>query len=271
MSGEREPDTWKPDQYHRFRDERSRPFHDLLALVQSRPGGLGRVIDLGCGTGELTRTLHESTGAHETVGVDSSAAMLEKAGSETRPGLRFVQGDIGKLGDAESGPFDLVFSNAALQWVPDHAFLLPRLRALLAPGGQLAAQVPANHDHPSHVVAHEIAREAPFAEALKGYVRSKPVLEPEAYATLLERLGFARQEVVLRIYGHHLASREEVIEWVKGTLLTDYERRLTPDLWRRFLDRYRERLLPRLDDTRPFFYPFKRTLFWAALPAPTTE
>jgi trans-aconitate 2-methyltransferase len=159
---------WSPDQYDRFRDERSQPFFDLLALVRPRPGL--RVADLGCGTGELTRVLHERLGARETLGFDSSPAMLEKAQAHAAAGLRFAAGDIALAG-GEAGPgglagvsplegrYDLLFSNAALHWVDGHPDLLQRLAAHLADGGQLAVQVPANHDHPSHLVAAEIGVE----------------------------------------------------------------------------------------------------------------
>jgi trans-aconitate 2-methyltransferase len=251
-------DTWNPQQYERFRDERSQPFYDLLALVRVRAGM--RVVDLGCGTGELTAAMHRRLQARETVGVDSSQAMLAKSAGLAADGLRFVQGDIAAIDDV--GVYDLVLSNAALHWLDGHDELLARLTRMLVDGGQLAVQVPANFDHPSHTVAHELAAESPFGAALSGPIRSRPVLPPEEYAALLYRLGYREQHVRLQVYGHQLASRDDVIEWVKGTLLTDYQRRLPAELWPRFLESYRERLLSRLDDTRPYFYPFKRILFW---------
>lgn len=255
-----EPHTdWNPAQYARFREERGRPFFDLVALVRPRHGM--RVLDLGCGTGELTRHLHRRLGAAETVGIDNSPAMLARGPAFAGDGLRFELGDIATV--AADLPYDLVFSNAALQWLPNHERLIPRLGALLADGGQLAVQVPANHDHPSHVVAAEVAGEPPFREAFGSYARRSPVLAPEAYAALLDRLGYREQHVRLQVYGHRLAAPAEVVEWVEGTLLTDYRRRLPADLYPRFLARYRERLLPRLDDVRPYFYPFKRILLWA--------
>lgn len=251
-------DSWNPEQYERYRAERSQPFYDLMALVRPRPGM--RVVDLGCGTGELTRELHRYLGAAETVGIDSSDAMLVKAAPLAGDGLTFRLGDI--AGFEAAGEYDLIFSNAALQWVPRPGETIERLTGALVAGGQLAVQVPANHDHPSHIVTAEMVAEEPFREALGGYVREKPVLEPEEYAGLLDRLGYREQHVRLQVYGHHLASREDVIEWVRGTLLTDYEKRMLADLYLLFLERYRERLLPRLEDTRPYFYPFKRILFW---------
>src|SRR5690349_15098037 len=127
-------DAWQPDTYARFAAERRRPFFDLLDMVSPLPGG--RAVDLGCGTGELTRELHLRTGAAETVGLDSSEAMLARAAPFAEGGLRFERTDIAAFSPREE--FDLVFSNAALHWVPDHPRLLARLAAALRPGGQLA-------------------------------------------------------------------------------------------------------------------------------------
>lgn len=251
-------DVWDPAQYERFKRERSQPFFDLLALVHPISGGAA--VDLGSGTGELTAQLHAKTGARETVGVERSDAMREKSKAFETPGLRFEQGDIATY---TGGPFDLVFSNAALQWLPDHVPLFTRIAHLVAPGGQLAVQVPANHDHPSHTVAQALAQTEPFAQALGGHVRQSPVLPPEQYAGLLHDLGFADQRVALQVYGHVLPSRDGVVEWVRGTLLTDYQSRLPPELFEQFLEAYRARLNQALPDARPFFYPFKRILIWA--------
>jgi len=249
---------WNPAQYERFKDERSRPFFDLVALVQPQPSM--RVVDLGCGTGELTREMHRRLGAAETLGIDSSPAMLAKAAAFAGDGLRFERCDIADLADPPA--FDLVFSNAALQWLPDHERLFARIAALVRPGGQIAVQMPMNHDYPSHTTAAEVAREPEFAAALGGHERKSPMLAPETYAELLHRLGLREQHVRMQVYAHELASRDEVVQWVRGTLLTDYEKRLAPAVFARFLARYREALLPRLADERPFFYPFKRVLMW---------
>lgn len=253
------PDTWNPEQYGRFRDERAQPFYDLLALVRPRSGM--RAVDLGCGPGELTRQLHDRLGCRQTLGLDSSEAMLGKAAPHAGHGLTFAAGDIGAFAPAQ--PYDLIFSNAALQWVDDHPRLFAKLASALKPGGQLAVQVPANHDFATHLVAAEVASQEPFRSALDGYVRNSPLLTPEGYAELLHDLGFARQSVRLQVYGHVLGARDDVIEWVKGTLLTDYEKRLSPNQFAQFLEAYRAALLPRLVERTPYFYPFKRLLLWA--------
>jgi trans-aconitate 2-methyltransferase len=255
------PSHWDPAQYERFKAERSRPFFDLLALVRARPGM--RVVDLGCGTGELTAELHARLGARETVGIDSSETMLAKAAPLLRAGETALRFERGRIEDwLPASPVDLVFSNAALHWVDGHHALFARFRDALAPGGQLAVQVPANDDQPSHAVAAEVAREAPFREALGGFVRQSSNLALEEYAALLDRLGFAEMDVRLQVYAHRLPSREDVVEWVKGTTLTDYAKRMSAETYEAFLVRYREVLFSRLEDARPFFYPFKRMLIW---------
>jgi trans-aconitate 2-methyltransferase len=262
----RAPDAWNPTQYRKFGAERARPFDDLLALVDPVPGG--RAVDLGCGTGELTARLHGHLGAADTLGIDSSATMLEKAGPLQGGGLRFELGDIAAF--AADGEFDVVFSHAALHWIPDHPALLGRLRQALRPGGQLAVQVPANHDHPSHALAFEVAREAPYADALHAagdpLTEATPVLPPERYATLLDELGFADQHVRLQVYGHHLASTADVVQWTRGTTLTRYEKGLSPELFAGFVDRYRARVLAVLGERSPYFYAFKRLLFRGLVP-----
>lgn len=253
-------DAWDPDRYHRFREERARPFFDLLDLADS--AGARRVLDLGCGSGELTRELQERLGAELVLGIDRSPAMLARA--VARPGLAFARGDIAR--PPVRGRFELVFSNAALQWVDDHPRLLARLRDLVAPAGRLAVQVPANHRHPSHALAAELAGESPFREALDGFVRRSPVLTVANYEQVLGELGFRESRVVLRVYTHELDGPESVVDWVRGTLLTPYEERLPRRLFEAFLARYRERLVARLGPTRPFSYPFERILFRAELP-----
>ena len=260
-------DAWNPDQYHRFQRERAAPFHDLVALLQ--PVDRPRVVDLGCGTGELTAELHRATGAAETLGVDRSPAMLAKAAEHAAPPhLRFTEGDIAAFpgSHTEGAPYDLVFANAALQWVPDHPAVLRRWSSALTDGGQLAIQVPANADHPSHRVAREVAEEPPFLQAF-GEAGPPPdpvvsVLTPEAYATLLDELGYRQQHVRLQVYGMRLAATSDIVEWVRGTNLTRFESRLPAGVFVAFLDRYRTRLLEVVGDRAPYFYAFKRILLW---------
>ncbi|MDQ6836793.1 MAG: methyltransferase domain-containing protein [Actinomycetota bacterium] len=253
------PDTWDPQTYERFEAERRLPFDDLLALVTPCPGG--RVVDLGSGTGALTAELHTHTEAATTLGIERSAAMLDR--SPTAPGLRFEAGDIEDFADSGIDEIDVVFANAALQWVSDHPALVARLVSTLGPGGQLAFQVPANYNHPSHRLANRMAHEEPFLSAFGGQPppdRAATVLAPEAYAELLDTLGAVELHVRLQVYGHHLATSGDVVTWVQGTLLTPFRAGLDDTTWDLFLADYTRRLTAELGTAEPYFYAFNRIL-----------
>ena len=251
-------DVWNPAQYDRFATERRQPFDELLRLVQPTAGG--RVVDLGCGTGELTVDLHRHSGAATTLGIDSSPSMLAKV--PTADGITFEVGDLTTWWAPTK--VDVVLANAALQWVPDHEPLLAHLAAQLAPGGQLAIQVPYNFDHASHTAAAAVAAEL-MTDPPDDPVAVN-VLSSARYAELLHELGFAEQHVRMRVFGHVLDSTADVVEWTKGTSLTRFERLLTDAEYDELIDRYRTRLLAEVGDRRPYFYAFKRILFWAKMP-----
>ena len=257
---------WDPAQYERFKAERRQPFEDLLQLIEPVPGG--HLVDLGCGTGELTRDLHAHVGAAESVGVDTSAEMLERAQPLAGAGLSFASGDLASFDEPEQ--WDVIVASASLQWTPDHVAVLRRWRHSLRRGGQLAVQVPANPDHPSHRISSQLGEEEPYLSVLGPGGAADPVLSvlpPDRYAELLDELGFAEQHVRLQVYGHHLPSTADVVEWVKGTSLTRFKRQLPSDLFEQFVEEYSRRLLAELGDRRPYFYAFKRILFWARLPS----
>lgn len=247
---------WDPAQYLKFREERFAPFDDLFALLTVCEGM--SAIDLGCGTGELTRRLADRLPGGTVLGIDSSSAMLDRARSEERPGLSFRHGTIEEAG----GEWDLVFSHAALHWVGDHRALIPRLMGLVRPGGQLAVQVPANHRHPAHVAIIDVARERPFVGILGGWVRLSPVLEVDEYATLLFASGGEGITVLEKVYPALMTAADDIAEWTRGTTLVPYLERLPQELHSPFLDRYRERLRA-LWPQGPVFYTFRRILFVA--------
>ncbi|MCA9908693.1 MAG: trans-aconitate methyltransferase, partial [Anaerolineae bacterium] len=186
--------------------------------------------------------------------------MLAKAQPHARAGLRFEQADLA----AVEGAWDLVFSHAAIQWVDDHAALIPRLWQLVAPGGQMAIQQPANHDHLSHVFARELAAEEPFRTALNGWVRIPPVMPMDRYAQMLFDLGAEDMTVLEKIYPHVLENADAIAEWTSGTLLVPYFERLG-DLRDNFMVAYRARLREAFPGS-PVFYPFRRMLFTAHRP-----
>jgi len=249
---------WNPEQYHKFQAERSAPFDDLLKLVDLRPRL--NVVDLGCGTGELTRRLADLLPQSEVCGLDSSPAMLAQADSVKRAGLTFELGDQATL----SGTWDLIVSNAALQWTANHQALIPHLYGRLAPGGQIAAQVPSNYTHISHRLILQTAQEQPFKSILEDYIRSSPVLPIDQYAQIFFDLGAEDIIVFEKVYPHVLENADAVVEWVSGTALVPYFERLGAHR-DSFVDALRVKMraaMPR----RPVFYPFRRTFFSARKP-----
>jgi len=264
---------WDPDQYRRFAAERAQPFWDLVDLVD--PTTVRRMVDLGCGDGALSVDAATRLGVSTLVGVDSSPAMLGRTDGLVLPGdtdVAFERGDLATwttTSESHRG-WDLVLANASLQWVPEHGTVLRGWTDALAPGGQLAVQVPANGTHDSHVVANEVGATEPFLDALGGQVPADPsaynVLAPEEYARILFELGYETQQVTLRVYAHVLDSSSDVVEWVRGTNLNRFFERLPADLHEPFVDAYRVALLRRIGDVAPYFYPFKRILIWARHP-----
>jgi trans-aconitate 2-methyltransferase len=248
---------WNPEQYHKFQSERSAPFYDLLKLVEIRPGI--KAIDLGCGSGELTRVLADSLPGSDVVGLDSSPAMLDsaQAGSYASSNLRFEQGDLSNL----TGSWHLIFSNAAIQWCGNHAKLIPHLFSTLAPGGQLCVQMPSNHNHISHMLIRETAREAPFDKILNGFERIAPVLTIDEYTKILFDLGALNIVIFEKIYPHVLENSNAVIEWISGTALVPYFERLGTHK-DEFLEVLRGKMKMALPES-PLLYPFRRILFSA--------
>lgn len=261
-------DAWDPAIYRQFAAERTQPFIDLLALIQ--PARFRKAVDLGCGPGELTCVAADQLQCDDMLGIDNSKAMLAEARAHCEPGVRFAHGDL--VAWTSNADHDLVLANASLQWVPDHAEVLGRWAAALTPGGQLAVQVPANAHMPSHAVAREVAHTEPFLSAFGSHgPPSDPVadnvLEPEQYASILFDLGFAQQHVRLQVYPHALASSRSVVDWVRGTTLTRFQRRLDPQTYADFLAAYEQRLIEVIGDRSPYFFPFRRILLWARTPS----
>ena len=251
---------WDPTQYHKFQAERSAPFFDLLALVEVRPDL--RVVDLGCGTGELTRQLAEALPNSSVTGMDTSPQMLDaaRAAQYSATNLRFEQGDQAQL----KGEWDLIFSNAALHWTENHSELIPQLYERLAPGGQIAVQVPSNHNHISHQIYRDTASEEMFKFILNGFQRYAPVLSIDDYARILFNCGAERIVVFEKVYAHVLENADAVVEWISGTALVPYFERIGEHK-DKFVEAIREKMRAAMPDS-PVFYPFRRTFFSARKP-----
>ena len=252
--------AWDPAQYLRFSGQRLRPALDLLGQVPLMAPRL--VVDLGCGAGNVTAILKQRFPSAEVTGVDGSASMLEKARA-VAPGCRFEQGDFASWQPAAAP--DLIFTNAALQWVGGHASLFPRLLSLLAPAGVLAVQMPAMHDAPLRRLQYEVAAQGPWAERLASHASAPPILDPAAYWDLLRPLA-ASLDIWETTYLHPLTGEDAVVEWAAGSSLRPFLEPLEPDQREAFRRAYAEALRPhykrRADGTT--LLPFRR-LFLVAV------
>ncbi|HJQ42433.1 MAG TPA: trans-aconitate 2-methyltransferase [Jatrophihabitantaceae bacterium] len=204
---------WDPSQYARYASERSRPFFDLTERIAAEAPR--RVVDAGCGSGELTAVLAQRWPDATVEGFDSSAEMVAAAQQHATAALTFRVEDVR---DWTMPPdTDVLVSNAALQWVPRHVDLLATWAAQLPRGGWLAVQVPGNFDAPSHRIMRELAESPRWAPALSGVLRHHhAVATPEWYAEVLLDAGLVA-DVWETTYLHVLSGTDPVLEWVRGT------------------------------------------------------
>ena len=246
--------AWNPERYLSFADQRGRPFFDLVSRVGAEAPR--RVVDLGCGPGNLTVTLRQRWPDVAIEALDSSPEMVAAARER---GLDAALGDVTTW---EPRPdTDVVLANAVLQWVPEHVELLCRWAAQLAPGAWIGMQVPGNFDAPSHRAVREVATRAEFSEALRDMrFRDDLIVEtPLRYAEILTGAGCA-VDAWETTYVHELTGENPVLGWISGTALTEVEARLTPAAF----GEYRRQIIPLLAAAYPprsdgrTFYPFRR-------------
>jgi trans-aconitate 2-methyltransferase len=251
--------SWDPTQYLRFSDERLRPALDLMVRIPAEAPR--RIVDLGCGPGNVTALLKHRWPGAEVTGVDGSAPMLAKA-RNSAPECRFAEADIAKWTPPQ--PLDLIYSNAALHWVGDHRALFPRLLSVLAPGGALAVQIPAMHAEPLRALQQEVAANGPWAELLLDIDSARPILEPGEYWDLLKP-RVTSLDIWQTIYLHALTGENAVVQWAMGSSLRPFLDRLPPDLREGFVRAYADAVRPayprRPDGTT--LLPFRR-LFMVA-------
>jgi trans-aconitate 2-methyltransferase len=228
--------AWSPGQYLTFSDHRLRPALDLLQRVPlDRPG---RIVDLGCGAGNVTALLRQRWPEAKLTGVDSSAAMLARA-RESDPAVDWRLHDL--LDWRPEEPVDLIFSNAALHWLNQHVTLFPRLAALVAPGGVLAVQMPRNFSEPSHTSIYDTVREGAWRERLEPLIRPEPTKPPERYRELL--LPHVRSlDIWETVYLQVLGGDNPVAEFVKGSWLRQFLDALHGPERAAFEAAYRERV-----------------------------
>jgi trans-aconitate 2-methyltransferase len=250
--------TWDPQKYAGFWDLRRRPALDLIARLPQEPAPR-RILDLGCGPGTVTTLLADRWPDAEIVGVDSSTEMLADARA-LLPDVTWVEGDLTAY-QPEAGDVapDLVFTNAALHWVPDHETLIPRLFGFVAPGGRLAIQVPDKWDQPSHTLGFEIADQPRWRDRLDGAIARNPLLDEDQYLDLLLPVA-ADVDLWTTTYHHVLDGPDPVVEWFLGSFLRAFLSRLDDAEGQDFVALYAAAMraaYPARDDGRTVM-PFQR-------------
>lgn len=238
---------WNPALYLRFADERTRPAAELLARVPLEPAHVRHVVDLGCGPGNSTALLVQRFVDAQVLGIDNSEAMLATARTQL-PQARLEAGDIASWAPAAGQPApDLIYANAALQWVGGHEALIPRLLSLLAPGGVLAVQMPDNRQEPTHRLMREVACLPEFAPYIGDADKVRTDILPiGAYYDLLAAPALEQGAVSVdawhTIYQHPMESAAAIVQWVRGTGLKPFVEGLPADLQARFLAEYERRV-----------------------------
>jgi len=246
------PVRWDPQQYGQFAGERARPFLDLISRIGATSPR--RVVDLGCGSGELTALLAERWPTAVVEGIDSSAEMISSASPHERVTLRVEDVTSWTLPPHT----DVVVSNATLQWVPTHRGLLASWASSLPPDGWLAFQVPGNFDSPSHLLMRSLASSPQWASALSGVLRHDAVGTPSEYAAILLAAGLVA-DVWETTYVHVLPGPDPVLEWVRGTALRPVMAALPPESYPRFEEEFAAALRDAYPATEHgTLFPFRR-------------
>ncbi len=252
--------SWNPDLYLQFKEERTQPARDLTARIAvEKPKD---IVDLGCGPGNSTQVLRDRWPGANILGVDYSYEMIEKANTSC-PNGQWLRADLRDWNPEDS--WNIVFSNATLQWIPDHRRLIPRVFSLVRPAGVLAVQLPANQDAPLHRALLEVARRNEWKDLTSGCEDLITYHEPGFYYDILSALS-PRVFLWKTAYYHVLQNHQGLIEWYSSTGMKTYLDRLPEEkqkvsFRRQVLEACRASY-PVQKDGR-ILYPFERLFFLA--------
>lgn len=221
---------WNPIQYERFIKDRTQPAIDLANRLETL--NPDNILDLGCGPGNSTKVLKDKFPNSHIIGADNSEDMLKKA-VELYPYIEFIKldanGDLNEISDK----FDIVFSNACIQWLPNHRELLPKIMTLLKPNGILAIQIPKQQEHPVHIIINELAKTEKWSSKIIS--RQYNNLKTDEYFDVLSDISNSF-EIWETTYCHRMPSYESIIEWYKGTGLRPYLEQLSESEANEFID-----------------------------------
>jgi trans-aconitate 2-methyltransferase len=249
---------WNPEIYNQFKNIRYQPFFDLMDLVSNET--LSNGVDIGCGTGEQTSLLSKRFEKVTFLGIDSSEEMLAGSNKFVNEKLNFQLTTIEEFIEWGS-KWDLVFSNAALQWANDHKELFPKLVSKVNDGGQFAVQMPYQKENILNKLLLDLVSEKPFVDLLGGFRRDSPLLPIDDYAKIMFESGLKELSIFLKVYPIIAKSEMELYDFISGSALIPYLEKLNAQGQVLFKSEFIKRIKKQFP-TFPAIYAFKRILLY---------
>lgn len=249
---------WNPEIYNQFKNIRYQPFIDLMGLISDE--NLINVVDVGCGTGEQTKILSEKFEKTNFLGIDSSSEMLSKSREFENERLKFQQKTIEDFAN-DNSKWDLIFSNAALQWSDNHSELFPKLFSKLNENGQFAVQMPVQNENKLNQILFQLASEEPFKSELQNWNRPSQVLSMDEYAKMMFENGLSNLTIFTKVYPIIAKDAEELFNFISGSALIPYLERLNENQQEKFSAEFKNRIQQEFQKF-PAIYSFKRILMY---------
>ena len=249
---------WNPDVYNQFKNLRNQPFYDLLGLISSE--NLANGIDLGCGTGEQTSILAKTFENTHFLGIDSSSEMLEQSNEFENERLEFRKLSVEEFIQSKE-KWDLIFSNAALQWSDNHKELFPKILSLLNDGGQFAVQMPIQSENMLNQILFHLASEEPLKTQLQSWNRVSPVLSIDEYTKILFDAGLKNIHISVKVYPIIAENPQKLFDFISGSALIPYLEKLNEEQQKLFINEFKKRIEEKFVKF-PAIYAFKRLLLY---------
>lgn len=249
---------WNPEKYNQFKNIRYQPFFDLMELISHE--NLKTAIDIGCGTGEQTHILSQKFDHADFLGIDSSPEMLAKSQKFENENLNFKLISVEEFTKSNQ-KYDLIFSNAALQWSDDHEELFPKLISQINDGGQFAVQMPMQADNILNKILLELVQEKPYSEFLNAWKREPTMLNIDEYAQILFDGGLKDIQIIQKVYPIIADDAEKLFDFISGSALIPYMERFSEEQQELFISEYKTRINKAFKKF-PAIYAFKRLFLY---------